>query len=137
VQVIPAARYIPGQEQTEETPWLMTPSDSARTPEQPLPLAGSSSVTGHLADHVKLRNIRRDPRVTLSIESDIPAEGFSPYLVIEGIARVEEGGAVPLLRRITGGQFPKGSSRVFRLRNSPVPALGVSPTEAGSGVLQK
>ncbi len=63
-------------------------------------------VAGHLADHVKLRNIRRDPRVTLSVESDVPFEGFSPYLVIQGIARVEEGGAVPLLRRITNGQFP-------------------------------
>src|SRR5450432_2634340 len=67
---------------------------------------GDEIVAGHLADHVKLRNVRRDPRVTLSIESDVPFEGFSPYLVIQGIARVEEGGAVPLLRRITNGQFP-------------------------------
>ncbi len=67
---------------------------------------GDEIVTGHLADHVKLRNIRRDPRVTLSIESDVEFEGFSPYLVIQGIARVEEGGAVPLLRRITHGAFP-------------------------------
>ena len=67
---------------------------------------GDEIVAGHLADHVKLRNIRRDPRVTLSVESDVPFEGFSPYLVIKGIARVEEGGGVPVLRRITGGQFP-------------------------------
>ena len=49
---------------------------------------GDDIVTGHLADHVKLRNIRRDPRVTLSVESDVPFEGFSPYIVITGIARV-------------------------------------------------
>ena len=55
---------------------------------------GDEIVAGHLADHVKLRNIRRDPRVTLSVESDVPFEGFSPYIVIQGIARVEEGGAV-------------------------------------------
>lgn len=67
---------------------------------------GDEIVAGHLADHVKLRNIRRDPRVTLSVESDVPFEGFSPYVVIHGIARVEEGGAVALLRRITDGQFP-------------------------------
>ena len=67
---------------------------------------GDEIVAGHLADHVKLRNIRRDPRVTLSVESDLEVEGFSPYLVIQGTARVEEGGAVPLLRRITNGQFP-------------------------------
>ena len=36
----------------------------------------------------------------------MPFEGFSPYIVITGIARVEEGGAVPLLRRITDGRFP-------------------------------
>ena len=67
---------------------------------------GDEIVAGHLADHVKLRNIRRDPRVTLSVESDIPVEGFSPYVVIHGIARVDEGGAAPLLRRITNGAFP-------------------------------
>ncbi len=67
---------------------------------------GDDIVAGHLADHVKLRNIRRDPRVTLSVESDVPFEGFSPYLVIKGTAHVEEGGAVPVLRRITNGAFP-------------------------------
>ena len=67
---------------------------------------GDDIVAGHLADHVKLRNIRRDPRVTLSVESDVAFEGFSPYLVIKGIARVEEGGAVDVLRRITRNQFP-------------------------------
>ena len=67
---------------------------------------GDEIVAGHVADHVKLRNIRRDPRVTLSVESDVPFEGFSPYVVISGMARVEEGGAVELLRRITHGAFP-------------------------------
>jgi PPOX class probable F420-dependent enzyme len=67
---------------------------------------GDDIVAGHMADHLKLRNMRRDPRVTLSVESDLEFEGFSPYLVIKGIARVEEGGAVDLLRRITDGRFP-------------------------------
>jgi PPOX class probable F420-dependent enzyme len=67
---------------------------------------GDEIVAGHLADHLKLHNIRRDPRVTLSVESDLPVEGFSPYLVIKGVARVEEGGAVDVLRKITNGQFP-------------------------------
>src|ERR1700689_678924 len=62
---------------------------------------GDEIVAGHLADHVKLRNIRRDPRVTLSVESDIAVEGFSPYLVIKGIAGVEGGGAGAGLRKIT------------------------------------
>ena len=33
--------------------------------------------------------------MTLSVESDVPFEGFSPYIVIKGVARVEVGGAVP------------------------------------------
>jgi len=92
-------------------------------------------VAGHLADHVKLRNIRRDPRVTLSVESDIQVEGFGPYLAIKGIARVEEGGAVPLLRRITDGQFPPPGDNWpdgFVTRISPRRFSGVGPWGTGS-----
>jgi PPOX class probable F420-dependent enzyme len=91
---------------------------------------GDEIVAGHLADHVKLRNIRRDPRVTLSVESDVPSEGFSPYLVIRGVASVEEGGAVPLLRRITDGQFPPPGDdwpEGFVTRISPRQLSGVGP----------
>jgi hypothetical protein len=49
---------------------------------------------------VRLRRLGR------SVESDVPVEGFSPYLVIKGLARVGEGGAVDVLREITHGQFP-------------------------------
>ena len=91
---------------------------------------GEEIVAGHLADHVKLRNIRRDPRVTLSVESDIHFEGFSPYVVIQGIARVEAGGEVPVLRRITGGQFPPSGNDWpdgFVTRISPRKLSGVGP----------
>lgn len=91
---------------------------------------GDEIVSGHLADHVKLRNIRRDPRVTMSIEADVPFEGFSPYLVIKGVARVEEGGAVPLLRRITNGAFPSPGGdwpEGFVTRISPRQISGVGP----------
>jgi PPOX class probable F420-dependent enzyme len=91
---------------------------------------GDDIVAGHLADYVKLRNMRRDPRVTLSIESDVPFEGFSPYLVIKGRARIEEGGAVPLLRRITNGQFPPPGDdwpAGFITRISPQDLSGVGP----------
>jgi len=87
-------------------------------------------VAGHLADHVKLRNIRRDPRVTLSVESDVPFEGFSPYIVIKGIARVEEGGAVSVLRRITNDQFPPPGDdwpEGFVTRISPQHLSGTGP----------
>ncbi len=91
---------------------------------------GDEIVAGHLADYLKLRNVRRDPRVTLSIESDVAFEGFSPYLVLKGIARVEEGGAVPLLRRITHGQFPPPGDNWpdgFVLRITPTHFAGVGP----------
>jgi PPOX class probable F420-dependent enzyme len=39
---------------------------------------GDEIVAGHLSDHLKLRNIRRDPRVTLSVESDVQFEGVQP-----------------------------------------------------------
>ena len=87
-------------------------------------------VAGHLADHRKLRNIRRDPRVTLSVESDVRFEGFSPYLVIKGVARVEEGGAVEVLRKITNGQFPPPGDNYpagFVTRNSPRKISGTGP----------
>jgi PPOX class probable F420-dependent enzyme len=64
-------------------------------------LDGDDIVTGHLAAHKKVRNVRRDGRVGLSVEVDGPAEnGLAPYLVIEGDAHVEEGGAADLLRRL-------------------------------------
>ncbi len=91
---------------------------------------GDEIVTGHLADHVKLQNIRRDPRVTLSVEADVEFEGFSPYVVIQGTARVEEGGAVPLLRRITNGRFPPPGDDWppgFITRISPEKLSGTGP----------
>ncbi|HEY3941260.1 MAG TPA: PPOX class F420-dependent oxidoreductase [Acidimicrobiales bacterium] len=91
---------------------------------------GDEIVAGHLADYVKLRNIRRDPRVTLSVESDVEFEGYSPYLVIHGIARVVEGGAAPVLRRITNGEFPPAEGEWpdgFVTRISPRKISGVGP----------
>ena len=58
-------------------------------------------VMGHLALHQKVKNIRRDPRVALSLLSDkTSAQGMREYLVVYGNARVTEGGAVQLLQRL-------------------------------------
>ena len=68
--------------------------------------------------------------MTLSVESDVEFAGFSPYLVIKGIARVEDGGAVPLLRRITDGQFPPpgdGFPDGYVTRISPRKLSGTGP----------
>lgn len=58
-------------------------------------------VIGTLPDQRKLRNIRRDPRVALSISSGRLNEwGLEEYLVVEGTARITEGGAAALLQRL-------------------------------------
>jgi PPOX class probable F420-dependent enzyme len=49
----------------------------------------------------KLDNIRRDQRVTLSLEgSTVSALGLKEYLVVYGRARIEEGGGPELLQRL-------------------------------------
>src|ERR1700681_786374 len=56
-------------------------------------------VIGHLAVHQKVKNIRRDPRVALSMLGDkTTSEGMREYVVVYGTARVTEGGAVSLLQ---------------------------------------
>lgn len=58
-------------------------------------------VSGHLRDQQKLRNVRRDPRVVVSLEgTQIHPPGLKEYLVVHGRARIEEGGAPQLLQRL-------------------------------------
>ena len=64
-------------------------------------LEGDEIVSGHLAMQQKVRNIERDPRVALSIESKRTNElGLQEYLVVHGRARIQEGGAPELLQRL-------------------------------------
>ena len=59
-------------------------------------------VSGHLfATQQKFRNLRRDPRVTLSIEgTEIQPPGLLQYLVVHGRARLTDGGAPELLQEL-------------------------------------
>jgi PPOX class probable F420-dependent enzyme len=64
-------------------------------------LDGDEVVAGHLPEHRKVRNIRSDSRVALSIEAGTRnAMGLDEYLVIYGTARVTEGGAADLLQEL-------------------------------------
>jgi len=64
-------------------------------------LDGEELVAAHLPEHRKVRNIRRDPRVALSIEAGTRNEiGLDEYIVIHGSARITEGGAAELLQRL-------------------------------------
>jgi PPOX class probable F420-dependent enzyme len=64
-------------------------------------LEGDELVSGHLREQQKLRNVRRDPRVAISLESSrTNPMGLREYLVLHGRARVEEGGAPELLQSL-------------------------------------
>jgi PPOX class probable F420-dependent enzyme len=64
-------------------------------------LEGDEIVSGHLGRWQKVRNIERDSRVALSIETDRTNEhGLREYLVVHGRGRIQEGGAPELLQRL-------------------------------------
>lgn len=54
-----------------------------------------------LPDQTKLHNIRRDPRVAVTVHSDRVNEwGLREYVVLYGKARITEGGAADMLQRL-------------------------------------
>jgi PPOX class probable F420-dependent enzyme len=64
-------------------------------------LEADEIVIGTLDDQPKLRNLRRDPRVAVTLHSErVNSWGLREYLVLEGTARVTEGGAPELLQRL-------------------------------------
>ena len=64
-------------------------------------LDGDEIVFATLPDQRKLKNLRRDPRIALSIPSTTTNEwGLLEYLVVYGTARVTEGGAPEVLQRL-------------------------------------
>jgi PPOX class probable F420-dependent enzyme len=74
---------------------------------------GDELVVASLTQRQKLRNVRRDPRVVVSLEADgTDALGLKHHLVIHGRGRVEEGGAAELLQLLAftyigpGVRFP-------------------------------
>ena len=64
-------------------------------------LDGEELVIASLRWFRKLRNIERDPRVSVSMLGlGLHPIGLREYLVVYGRARIEEGGAADLLRRL-------------------------------------
>jgi PPOX class probable F420-dependent enzyme len=62
---------------------------------------GDELVTAHLGAYQKVRNVSRDPRVAVSLETgSIGPGGLPEYLVVYGRGRVVEGGAPELLQRL-------------------------------------
>lgn len=64
-------------------------------------LEGEEIVIATLGDQRKLKNLRRDPRIVLSFQTDRSnAMGLLEYLVVYGKARITEGGAADLLQEL-------------------------------------
>ena len=94
-------------------------------------------VMAHLAMHQKVKNIRRDPRVALSLLSDkTNAAGMREYVVVHGKARVTDGGAVNLLQRLApislgpGAEYPPPAMRNvagYVTRITPARFSGIGP----------
>ena len=83
-------------------------------------LDGDEIVSAHLHQQQKLRNISRDPRVTLSLEGGTTnAIGLREYLVVHGRARIEEGGAPEWLQHLARTYI--GPDAVFPPMSDPPP----------------
>ncbi len=94
-------------------------------------LDGDAVVFGHIGEWRKVRNIRRDPRVALSILTGTRVHpGFDDYLVITGTARTTDGGAPELLRRLAEVYVGPGS-RFPPLDAAPGHVTRISPTDVG------
>jgi PPOX class probable F420-dependent enzyme len=79
-------------------------------------------VFGTLNDQRKLANLRRDPRIALTVQSDrINEWGLREYLVVNGTARITEGGAAELLQRLARSYL--GPDVVFPAMPDPPPGF--------------
>jgi PPOX class probable F420-dependent enzyme len=99
-------------------------------------LDGDEIVSGHMRRTQKVRNIARDPRVVLSIQTDQVNEyDLLEYLVIRANARVQEGGARDVLQRLAHVYLgpdvefppPQYTEPGFVLRFAPEKVDGVGP----------
>jgi PPOX class probable F420-dependent enzyme len=96
-------------------------------------LDGDEIVSGHLSgEQQKLKNVSRDPRVSLSIEGQgANAIGMQHYLVVHGRARVTAGGAPELLHRLA--QVYLGPGTPFPPMPDPPPGyvMHITPERVG------
>ena len=85
-------------------------------------LDGDEIVAAHLLENRKVKNIRRDPRVAISLQANSKsAMGLTEYVVLYGRARIEEGGAPDLLQTLA--QVYMGSGVKFPPMANPPPGF--------------
>jgi hypothetical protein len=84
---------------------------------------GDEIVSAHLnTRQQKLRNVRRNPRVALSVEGTVINDwGLKEYLVVHGRARLTEGGAPELLQQLARTYL--GPDVVFPRMENPPPGV--------------
>jgi len=81
---------------------------------------GEHIVMATLFDQRKLKNLRRDPRVTISLETTkVNDWGLHEYLVVYGHAEIVEGGAPELLQELAHTYL--GPDVVFPAMPDPPP----------------
>lgn len=75
---------------------------------------GNELVWATFFDQHKLASLRRDQRIVISFQAiEHTGEGLHPYLVVEGRARITEGGALAVMDRLAeayigpGERFPQ------------------------------
>jgi PPOX class probable F420-dependent enzyme len=103
-------------------------------------IEGEEIVAAHLGAWQKVKNIRRDPRVLLSLETGQRNQnGLDEYLVVYGRARVTEGGAPELLQKLAwvyigpDAKFPPMDNPPpgYITRITPERIAGVGPWRVG------
>ena len=96
-------------------------------------LDGDEIVSAHLDGKLqKLANIRRDPRVALSLETDRTNDfGLREYLVVHGYARITEGGAPEKLQELAHTYL--GPDVTFPPMPNPPPGFQVHIEVTGVG----
>ena len=95
-------------------------------------LEGNEIVLATLPDQRKLRNLRRDPRIVLSVPSNKRNQwGLLEYLVVYGKARVTEGGGPEVLQHLAHTYL--GPDVVFPNMPDPPPGFvtKITPVRLG------
>ena len=84
---------------------------------------GDDIVWATFSDQLKIENLRRDPRITLSfLAHESGGELLHPYLVVRGRAVVSDGGAMAVMDHLAPTYLGPGA--VFPLRSMP-PGLAI------------
>jgi PPOX class probable F420-dependent enzyme len=87
---------------------------------------GDELVWATFFDQFKIDCLRRDPRTAISFQAhEHTGEGLHPYLVVQGRARLEEGGALEVMDRLAEAYIGPGA--VFPMRDFP-PGLVIHVT---------